>query len=259
MTLTTLVFFGVLATTVAALKDEKVACGQAFTRKSEAGQDKVIVGPDTHLGDWPWLAFLSACDENHCWDCSASLVSANYIITAAHCSGSRSGVDSYVQVGSVDDQEGGQWFHVERYHFFDNTTSATELMYQGHDILVAKLNASVTFSDTVGPICLSEAKLEDHTTYVVAAGFGKKCPDNSSCERTDFSRESIIPLKPVEFCRKAFVHEPVADSDICAGSDHRDTTRGDSGGPIQFELNKRWHLAGVTSRGPDPQDEQYVM
>ncbi|KAH7726106.1 chymotrypsinogen 2-like protein [Aphelenchoides avenae] len=263
MTLITVVLFGVLGTTVAALKNESGVCGQAFTRKSEPGQDKVIVGPNTHLGDWPWLAYLQACDDHDCWSCSASLVSENYIISASHCYEScypdcGTSVTSFVRVGSVDDKEGGQLFGVERVHFFNNDTSVDDLMFDGHDIVVAKLNASVTFSDTVSPICLSEAKLEDHTTYVVAIGYGQACPDNSSCVDTESSRESIIPLKSVEYCRSVLPN-PVADSDICAGSDHRQSTRGDSGGPVQFELNKRWSLAGVTSRGPpEPQVEDFI-
>ncbi|KAH7704559.1 Peptidase S1/S6 [Aphelenchoides avenae] len=42
------------------------------------------------------------------------------------------------------------------------------------------------------------------------------------------------------------------DDIICVGSDHRGPTDGDSGGPLQLDWNKRWHLAGITSRGQRP-------
>ncbi|KAH7708777.1 serine protease [Aphelenchoides avenae] len=147
---------------------------------------------------------------------------------------------------------------MEDVHFFNNSVENWEedLMSTGHDIVAIKLNESVAFSDTISPICLSDARVEDHTSFVVAVGWGRHYPtDNGSYIDTEILEESIIPLRPIEFCRQ---YTQIADTEICAGSDHRDTTPGDSGGPIQFELNKRWHLAGDTSRGPYPENEQFV-
>lgn len=107
------------------------------------------MGPDTHLGDWPWLAYLDACKGIKCWSCSASLVSANYIITASHCyepcyPDCGEDVTRLVRVGSVNDEEGGQVFGVERVHFFNNDTSVYELVIDGHDIVVAKVGGRAT-------------------------------------------------------------------------------------------------------------------
>lgn len=54
-------------------------------------------------------------------------------------------------------------------------------------------------TDTVGPICLSDKKVEDHTTYVVAVGWGVHYPtDNGSWVDTEVAIEGIIPLRPIE-------------------------------------------------------------
>lgn len=63
-----------------------------------------------------------------------------------------------------------------------------------------QLNKSVSFSDTISPICLSDARAEDHTSYFVAVGWGYHYDgDNATTINTEILKESIIPLRPVDF------------------------------------------------------------
>ncbi|KAH7723739.1 Enteropeptidase [Aphelenchoides avenae] len=218
----------------------KDVCGRAF-QKPKRVQDKVITGEATHNGDWPWVVATGGC--------TASLVSPNYVISALHCYINEKN-DSYweyvpdtqwkgqIWVGSVDSDVNATVFDVQAIHYVNTSIPAFEAVTRwGLDIVVVKLNKSVEFSPTASPICLSDARLENHTIYVVNVGWGVTYTDDGQKHETHIAREQILPLLTSRPPMRVMKYTPV------------ETIVGDSGGPIQFELNKRWHLAGITSRG----------
>lgn len=52
------------------------ACGKAAGSKS-----RIIGGQDAQLGDWPWQVYFTVDDSS----CGGSLISNEWVLTAAHC------------------------------------------------------------------------------------------------------------------------------------------------------------------------------
>uniref|UniRef100_A0A3B5LPW0 Peptidase S1 domain-containing protein n=1 Tax=Xiphophorus couchianus TaxID=32473 RepID=A0A3B5LPW0_9TELE len=60
------------------------ACGKAAGSKS-----RIIGGQDAQLGDWPWQVYFTVGDSS----CGGSLISNEWVLTAAHCITSLGGVN----------------------------------------------------------------------------------------------------------------------------------------------------------------------
>lgn len=54
-------------------------CGiRSYTRKS-----RIVGGQNSEVGEWPWQVSLHVKGQGHI--CGASLVSASWLVSAAHC------------------------------------------------------------------------------------------------------------------------------------------------------------------------------
>lgn len=123
------------------------------------------------------------------------------------------------------------------------------------DIAVIELKKPLTFTATVGPICLDPNVSMDLSNATVV-GFGKNgtrlkdIPDTMQMTNVEIIRE--------EECTKHFGVGSIRDDEFCAkGLNGSRVCRGDSGGSlvvqnIEEETGENlWYLKGLVSRG-DP-------
>ncbi|KAI1693075.1 trypsin domain-containing protein [Ditylenchus destructor] len=247
-----LCFIHVVCGNLFALADDS-KCGVTFF-EPPPGQDghRIYHGKEVPLGKWPWMAaIVHRNDIPYTWHCSGTVISNEYILTAAHCV-NETGFDKNFQVvvGKLDvTTEKSKRLeiaaHVQHPEYFVDPESGQGLKKIENDIAIIKLAIPLEYSNTIQPICLPSSFEEDTSTkkeIAVIAGWGFK--DNGRVF-TDVLLEGTEYFRDLKECQND------GSSTVIMG--------GDSGGPIFVKSGltddqgrPRWMEVGVTSFGNGP-------
>lgn len=223
---------------------------------------RIVNGEEADVGAWPWLAALYIDDRGvKSAECGAALISANYVITAAHCiTGDTGNILSprqlSVRLGDHDlfsSDDGTQPMDIAvvsviRHQQFQRRTFL-------NDIALLKLESSVEFTNHIQPICLPydppvlTQDLQGKKGFV--AGWGTTSFDGPS---SPVVRQVQLPIWNQRECRNAYRREiNITNAYLCAGLEGggKDACQGDSGGPFVLPVNpaNRFHLIGIVSFG----------
>ncbi|GAA6102256.1 transmembrane protease serine 13b [Tachysurus ichikawai] len=224
----------------------------AFLQCSDCGRPetsaRIIGGSVASTGQWPWQVSLHF-EGSHV--CGGSVVSQDFIVSAAHCFPS----------------DPPSWQIVENWHVHPGVESQYMLppphyiadiiiheLYNpnthDNDIALLKLTQPINFTSTVKPVCLPAY---DHVvltgTECWTTGFGVTQEGGAlgSSQLMDVAVE-IIDRTVCNTDYKGLI----SNNMLCAGdmNGSRDTCQGDSGGPLVCQENDgHWYLFGVTSWG----------
>uniref|UniRef100_A0A8C0MGC8 Enteropeptidase n=1 Tax=Canis lupus familiaris TaxID=9615 RepID=A0A8C0MGC8_CANLF len=209
---------------------------------------KIIGGNDAKEGAWPWV--VSLYYNGHLL-CGASLISNNWLVSAAHCVYGRN-------------LEPSKWKAILGLHMRSNMTSpqvVTRLIDQivinphynkrtkDSDIAVMHLDFKVNYTDYIQPICLPEEnQVFPPGSLCSIAGWGRVIYQGPTA---NILQEANVPLLSNEKCQQQMPEYNITENMVCAGYEEGgiDSCQGDSGGPLMCQENNRWFLAGVTSFG----------
>ncbi|KAI6233650.1 Serine proteinase [Aphelenchoides fujianensis] len=182
---------------------------------------------------WPWTGEL-LFDNRH--QCGCSLISTEYVVTAAHCfSRTRDPSHYRVLLGGPRDLLG-------------LTSVLIHPLYQirasAYDIALLKISPRAELNSTINTVCLPTAAGERQR------GWGRL---KENGERSNILREIHVPIVSPVICNDFHhyggrVFQPTM---LCAGyADGKvDACQGDSGGPLMCLSGDTWQLQGIVSWG----------
>lgn len=237
-------------------------------------QERSSFGNKTEIFEYPWMALLRYKDKkNETHDsCGGSLISARYVLTAAHCiTPSQSDWRLFqVRLGEHnrsrdpdcnihDNDEENCAGPVED---FGIKYSVVHESYDkphrfANDIALIRLSRRVKFSDDkyhIRPICLPvtpNLRAKQFDRYVVT-GWG--ATENSS--GSDVLLEAGLRSMNTTACQQRMKankmgYVRLTEMQLCAGGDDDkvEACKGDSGGPLGIATNNRFVQYGIVSFG----------
>lgn len=233
-------------------------CGKPeFDPITYADFDRVVGGKEAVHGSWPWMADLQMkLIEPNGHTCGGALINSQWVLSAAHCF-----LDPMMRRPS------GWRIHIGNYHKFKKDSSeqiryperiiiygisSSEFEETGkfdivNDMALIKLNAPVTFSKYVKPICLPDPELKLGTgSNCYATGWGATRGSGGS----HVLKQAYHPIQPDVLCKRLVGNQFVPRTMICAGSmgPLNGVCHGDSGGPLVCETSRgQWSIVGVAS------------
>jgi len=209
---------------------------------------RIVGGTNALVNEFPWRVAMYSQDMGAF--CGGTLISPNWVLTAAHCTAAwRGRYPLYADIGDHDlrtvEEATNQVIKCDRiiqHANYDNQT-------QDNDIALCHLERPVQYSRTIQPICLPWTMLGEtfQGRTITASGWGTTSSGGSA---SPVLRKVDLPMLTTQQCRN-YYQGMITDNMICTYSAGKDTCQGDSGGSIDYlEPNfGRYFGIGVVSWG----------
>ena len=227
---------------------------------SQPGQftSKIVGGTNISISTAPWQVAIidrRASSNFNGQFCGGSLISSEWIVTAAHCL-----VDGSLetQPSSIGIQVGNATLSTSRLSVLGVSTIEVHPNYvswgNNHDIALIKLSNPVSFSSSVAPLSIYRSAVA-HNTLAYVSGWGQTGMTNNSGFVYGSRFPTILQGTNVyvsdDNCWGQGVSGFNSTTMLCAGTLDwmNDTCQGDSGGPLAINVSGTNYLAGVTSWG----------
>lgn len=224
----------------------------------------IVGGTDTIPKEFPHMAALGYLNGNEIlWQCGGSLVSEQFVLTAAHClSSAQFGPVIRVRLGDINLSPG------------DNAASSSSQDYEiseriphpsykapsvYNDIALLKLATTVGFNAFIKPACLYTTRNIPSNIKLIATGWGLT---EFAGSKSDTLQKVDLELYTEQQCNEVYANDfgtrkikdgILPDLQFCAGGKGsiKDACQGDSGGPLQTYVrnDKIYNIVGITSFG----------
>ncbi|XP_013108340.1 serine protease grass [Stomoxys calcitrans] len=236
---------------------DSLSCGQVQG-------DKVAGGTETGLYEYPWMALLSYDAPDDQFKCGGSLISDQFVLTAAHCVNVNVAPLIGVRLGehNIDTFEDcmtrGEIREcnppVEDYGIANTFQYNFNSRKRINDIALIKLDRKVVFKKHIKPICLPitpDSRRFNNQNEDFIAGWGS----TEQGVKSNVLLKATVNSLPLSTCQERFAIDISPKKHLCAGDlkTGRDNCRGDSGGPLlqftKYKNFKRFIQYGIVASG----------
>ncbi|KAA0200991.1 hypothetical protein HAZT_HAZT001597 [Hyalella azteca] len=207
-----------------------------------------VAGGDTaSTAEYPWMVGVIKIEINRP-NCGGSLISNQWVLTAAHCMIGETLETLEVLLGTNLvglNQQSGRRVKVSRiiiHPYYNGVTYDS-------DIGLLKLAARVTYSNIISPVCLPfNMRQSDYEgTYGTVTGWGRVGELEDLSEVLKEVDLRIIGFKEcIAYYPGSSLYE-VTDNMLCTLRPGQDSCRGDSGGPLTVQFKGRHIQLGIVS------------
>ncbi|XP_042229941.1 trypsin-like, partial [Homarus americanus] len=223
-------------------------------------QTRIVGGQPTEIHEYPWQVALVSSSGSTPF-CGASIISNQWILTAAHCAAVMT-TSNMVVIG-------------EHKYTSTSETSATERLSiaqiivhpsynrntYDNDIALLKLTNPITFTsdNKIAPVCFPTSGELYSNVDATVTGWGTLTSGGS---QPNTLYEVTVPTMTNDKCKTKYSSSGITSNMICAGTDAggKDSCQGDSGGPMVTagDSSQRFMVQiGVVSWGYGCADADY--
>ncbi|XP_063926216.1 trypsin-1-like isoform X2 [Zophobas morio] len=206
-------------------------------------ENRIVGGRPTGINRYPWVARIVYDGHFHC---GASLITQDYVLTAAHCVRRLKRSKIRIILGDHDQSTTEDTpakmravSAIIRHRNFDQES-------YNHDIALLKLRKPVEFSKNIRPICLPTGKDPAGKTGTVV-GWGRTTEGGML---PNVVQEVEVPILTLSQCRAMkYRASRITSYMLCAGRGAMDSCQGDSGGPLLVPNGDKYEIVGIVSWG----------
>ncbi|XP_016768428.1 trypsin-7 [Apis mellifera] len=190
-------------------------------------QPRIIGGHNASIIEYPYQVSIHYMGKHHC---GGSIISENWLLTAAHCIYGLIPVNFKIRAGSIYNNNGIEYnikniiMH-EKYNIYTFD----------YDVALIMLSTPIKISPTTKPIALAQSTTSvEIGKNAVVTGWGYLSVNSNSM--SDILQVLTLPIVDQNVCKTIFSGiNTVTENMICAGSlTGKDTCKGDSGGPLVY-------------------------
>jgi len=207
-------------------------------------QDRIISGEPAAKGQFPWQVALTIHLTLGSAFCGASVISENWVLTAAHCAQNAKSFDlRFGAIQRTGSEDGVVTMSSSNYKVHENYNS----LFITNDIAVIELPQSLSFTDNIQAVALpSDGSMVGVGEKLTVSGWGLTSDGGSVSPVLNF-----VELTTISDADCADVYGSVTISGgvvCCRGDPEESTCSGDSGGPL-VDLSGSAVQVGVVSFG----------